>query len=203
MKKILFLTLISILAIGSLDAQQQSRSRSKKKNRKEDILERLWYGGGFNLGFSRSSIGSLGGNTFFVGVSPMVGYRLINNLSIGPRIELQYFTGRFEETFGTSQIFKYNSFTYGGGVFMRYKFLPILFAHIEYDYLSQESAVDVDYARGEIISERFGESLFLMGLGYTSGGVLASEIYILYDVLADSNTTALPIQYRFGFTYNF
>ena len=203
MKKIITFLILSLVIVTSLDAQSRSRSRSRTQSKKIDWAERLWYGGGFNLGFSRSAIGSLSGNTFFVGVSPMVGYRIVHGLSVGPRIELQYFTGRFDETFGASQIFKYNSFTYGGGIFMRYKFLPILFTHFEYDYLSQESPVDVDYARGEIISERFGESLFLIGGGYTSGGILASEIYVLYDVLADDNTTNLPIQYRFGFTYNF
>ena len=129
MKKIIFFLIFSLVFMFSLDAQSRSRSRSRTQKNKIDFAERLWYGGGFNLGFSRSAIGSLSGNTFFVGISPMVGYRIVHGLSVGPRIELQYFTGRFDETFGASQIFKYNSFTYGGGIFMRYKILPILFHH--------------------------------------------------------------------------
>ena len=201
-KKLLFVLLIFGIFVSTINGQSRTR-KSKKEAKKEEILEHLWYGGGFNLGFNRTSLNNeVSGNTFFIGISPMVGYRVWRNLSFGPRLEFQYFTGRFEAS-GNSPIFKYNTFTYGGGIFMRYKFLPILFTHIEYDYLSQEVGTNIDYARGRIETERFGESLLLMGLGYSSGGILSTEIYLLYDVLAEDNTTNLPIQYRFGFTYNF
>jgi hypothetical protein len=40
----------------------------------------------------------------------------------------------------------------------------------------------------------------LAGLGYSEGG---GEIYILYDFNDPQRSTRFPIQYRFGFNYNF
>ncbi len=177
----------------------QSRDSRRKKSPGEEFKERLWYGGGLNLGFSSSGISGFGGNSFYFGISPLVGYKIFDILSVGPRVELQYLTGRIDQGFGNP--IRYNTFTYGGGVFSRVKLFNILFTHIEYDYLSRQN---VSLSGGsDVIKQRFGQSLFLVGGGYNSGGKIGSEIYILYDVLDDGTSIQVPVQYRFGITVNF
>ncbi len=200
---IVFLLVFLTALFTTLEAQSRSRnSRSRSSREPEKFTDNIWYGGGFNLGFSGSNLGSLSGNSFFVGISPMAGYKLFKNFSAGPRLEIQYLTGRYRDRFSGSQTYKYNVITYGVGAFMRYKLFPFLFTHVEYDYLSREVPTD-QIIQNKSATERYGDSLFLLGGGYTSGGEFSTEIYILYDVLDDGTSLQLPIQYRFGFTYRF
>ena len=127
----------------------------------------------------------------------MVGYKVTENLSFGPRLELGFLSGRYD--IGT-KIVKNNSFNYGAGLFGRAKFFNVLFAHTEYGYLNQAVAYLVN---GDIETERVGSDQFLLGLGYNSGYPFGSEISILYDFLAPEDTIDLPIVFRFGFTYKF
>lgn len=203
LKKLIILMMTGLL-LTQMEAQTKRPTTTSRKPVKKEWTDNLWYGGGFNLGFYGSSLAGLGGNVFFVGVSPMVGYKLLPNLSAGPRLEVNYTTGRYSDNFN-GQIYKYNSITLGGGAFTRLKFLKRLFTHAEYSYLSRQNPVNIDYNRQKILFEREGDQLLLLGAGYTSGmgSGFGSEIYILYDVLEDNNTIQLPIQYRFGLTYNF
>ena len=73
----------------------------------------------------------------------------------------------------------------------------------EWEYLNEDVPVDVDTQSNKIITNREGKNLFLIGGGYTSGGKVASEIYILYDVLSSQSSVDLPLIYRFGITLNF
>jgi hypothetical protein len=202
------LMILMLVFVGGMDAQVYGTKKRKKSrsqsNTKSDLMESLWFGGGLGLNFQSTSLSgtSLNGNIFSASISPMVGYKVLPSLSFGPRIELQYVTGRFSDIF-TGEDYKYNALTYGLGAFGRFKFLPALFLHTEYQYLDNEVAVDLDTRRNEIITERYGQNLFLVGGGYTSGGIVSTEIYLLYDVMDETGGTQLPIYYRFGITYNF
>ncbi len=160
--------------------------------------KQLWLGGGFNLSFGSALLGPYQGNLFTIGISPMVGLKTNSFLSVGPRIELSYTTGRFDVIQG---IAKYNSTNFGGGVFSRAKFLRNFFAHIEYSVLSEEFPVSITVEKVETIRE--WRDIFLLGLGYNSGEDFAYEIYLNYNFLHDENSNQLPIIYRLGFTYNF
>ena len=206
--KILCLSLIAFLFIGISDAEaQRSKKRSSKNDEyfdeSGDIKHRLWYGGGFNLNFQGTNLGGIGGNIFRVGISPMVGYKILPNVSIGPRAELSYTTGRFDA--GGGDILKYNTLDVGIGPFMRFKPLPALFAHVEFQYFSQQVATALDFQADKIVTERQGQENFFIGAGYASpaGGPWGYEVSILYNVLEADNSVNLPIYFRFGFTYNF
>jgi len=163
------------------------------------FADRLWYGGGFSLSFS-GGLNGLDGNTFAIGISPMVGFKLTPFISVGPRFEFLYTTGRFRNSF-SGPVTKYNGIDYGAGVFTRAKFLSFLFAHAETNYINR--VYPTGFNGNKIETERIGDNQTLIGLGYTSGGVFKSEILLLYDLTADSQSTNLPLVYRFGFTYNF
>lgn len=184
------------------DAQISTRSRRLPPEKKvTTFTDHLWYGGGFGLSFSGGS-GNVAGSTFSVGLSPMIGYKLNNVFSVGPRFEFQYTNGRFQAAPGYPVV-KFNGFDYGAGVFARAKFVRILFAQVEYSYISREYPKEFNATFDKITTERLGNDQFLVGLGYTSGYLFSSEISLMYDLLAPKNTTQLPLVYRLGFTYKF
>jgi len=205
MNKFTFLVfLFSLIFITcSLNSQVSSRSRRviPQKQAKKTFADRLWYGGGFSLSFS-SGFAGLSGNTFNIGVSPMVAYKLNDIFSIGPRVEITYTSGRFRQSFGLP-VAKYNGVDYGAGIFGRAKLFQWLFAHTELSYINQVFPIGFA-ANNKILTERQGNNQLLAGLGYSSGGLFRSEVYLLYDFFNNNlQSTQLPIVYRFGFTYNF
>ena len=153
------------------------------------------------LFFSSSSLGGgVNGNLFYFGLAPIAGYKIAPSFSVGPRIDLRYSTGRYRE-FGSGPVLKFNAFDYGVGLFTRYKFARIFFLHGEYGFINE--AIPEAIQDDKITTFRETSDQLLFGLGYTSGGKISSDLYILYDFLADENTVELPIVYRFGFSYNF
>ena len=121
MKKIFLLSLLSIffLSAFSTDAYSQRRGKKKKKSSKTDqyfdesgFANKLWYGGGVNLGFS----GGNNSSSFFFGLSPMLGYKLVDDIvSVGPRAGFQY--NHFRVRDFSNEVFKANTLAYNVGVF--------------------------------------------------------------------------------------
>jgi hypothetical protein len=161
-----------------------SKSTDKYFDESGGFKHRLWYGGGFNLG--------LNGSAFQVGITPMVGYKIVGELSAGPRLGIAYTSfsnGNTRESFTD----------YNAGVFARYKFLGFLFLHAEYGY-SSKNYLDEFYR--PIKLNRFAPAL---GVGYNSGsGSFGYEISLLYDpTIGDITSSISPLDIRVGFNYNF
>jgi len=186
-------TIIFILLLSfSFEAEAQRRGNDRNNNNKtEDFFDesgvgsfRFWYGagGGLNFGSSGNS------NLFIVSLSPMVGYKLTPDFSIGPRAELSFVHSR--AGFGNT-IIRDNFFNYGIGAFARHKVLNQFFAHVEYQIESQRFS-----------DTRISQNNFFVGGGYTSGGQIGYEISVLWNVL-DNDTINIPIDFRAAFTYNF
>jgi hypothetical protein len=192
-------SITSILCLSILLTLYFSTNADAQKRRttEKEFGEKLWYGGGFALGFYGGNNSGFSSNEFFFGISPMVGYKVTEYLSFGPRLELSFLSGRYDLG---HKIAKRNSLNYGAAMFGRAKFLNVLFGHVEYGYQNQAIPYLVN---GDIETERVGNDQFLIGLGYNSGYPFGSEISILYDVLAPDDTVDLPIVFRFGFTYQF
>lgn len=133
---------------------------------------------------------------FFIGLAPMVGYKITDAWSIGPRIDLSYTHIRLE-TPGRG-VEKVNDFNVGAAVFTRYKVFTNFFAHVETGIINIPSLVR-DQA-GNLITVDEQRQTMLIGLGYTAGG---GEIVLLYDLNAPDDSVELPIDFRFGFNYNF
>lgn len=199
---ILILTLL--VSVGNTYAQSNKKEVDKYFDESGGFKHRLWYGGGFNLGFS-------GGNSYSVfnfGITPMVGYKVIPNLSFGPRVGFDYTYLKGETAIGKKST---NLTTYSMGIFGRLKFLKVLFLHTEYNYESIESAYTDFYGNlltdpntNQIRTERTGHDNFLAGAGYNSGeGLFGYEISLLYNFNVPVNSTKLPWDIRVGFTYKF
>jgi len=197
-----FLVLISVLIISfSHNSEAQKRSNRDIDEYFDDrgsFKDRLWYGADVTLNFFSVP----GGNAFNAGIAPMVGYKITDAFSVGPRIEILYRGERYDINTGTD--LKFNSTNYGVGAFTRLKVFNQYFIHAEYQTLNNEEGYDIDYVNNKVLTLRSWDDHFFIGGGYgASGGGIGFQISILWDVLQEFSSTNLPIQYRMGINYKF
>ncbi|MDG1435359.1 MAG: hypothetical protein P8M17_10500 [Saprospiraceae bacterium] len=197
-----FLILISVLIISfSHNSEAQKRSNRDIDEYFDDrgsFKDRLWYGADVTLNFFSVP----GGNAFNAGIAPMVGYKITDAFSVGPRIEILYRGERYDINTGTD--LKFNSTNYGVGAFTRLKVFNQYFIHAEYQTLNNEEGYDIDYVNNKVLTLRSWDDHFFIGGGYgASGGGIGFQISILWDVLQEFSSTNLPIQYRMGINYKF
>ncbi len=206
MKKsfLLGLAVLFLVSVFSVDSYAQKRKKRQSEtdayfDESGSIKHRLWFGGGANLNFS----GAGQVQAFNFGISPMLGYKALpnnDNFSIGPRVALQYTYLKFQSG---GQSYVSQPLSYSLGAFARYKVLPIIFAHAEFEYENEAFATGNIGANNSLIVEREARNNAFLGLGYNSGGLIAYEIYVLYNLLEDRSSQNLPFDIRFGFTYKF
>ena len=150
-----------------------------------------------NLGSASSS--EVKANPWFVGgmiggsfsnyggsfeISPLIGYKITPDVHVGSRITYIYskYSGK-----------SYNDF--GGSIFGRYRFLKMLFAHVEYEVLSVEY-LTYNYEN----DRRTINSLFVGGGLYQSmGGRGFATIAILYNLLETEYSPYSNPVIRIGF----
>ncbi len=235
MNKWIILFVVVGLMIG-LTPDAEAQRRGKRAPKSDDELfddpgkfkDRLWYGGGFNLGFS----GNQNLNIFNLGISPMVGYKLFDEFSIGPRLGLDYsfikgtslnanvdpISGNISPIVDLNNQILYTNesvapISFSFGLFARYKVLDMIFAHVEFGTERTEQLVVTGSPFGDVLiydrntdqvftSREWQENLWA-GIGYTSGGLFAFEIYLLYNFLEPQESVNLPFDLRVGFTYRF
>lgn len=208
MKKVLQFSLIILALLMCFDTDLYGQRRGKKKKKKpakttetDDYFDesggfkhRLWYGGSFNLGFT----GNNGTSQFNIGVAPMVGYKIFDKLSAGPRASLDY---TFVKINCGNEAKNAQLTSYSIGAFARYKVFNNIFLHTEYE-LENEGGVLFSCVAD---NEKFREikDNYYIGAGYNSGGQLGYEVYLLYNVLEPETSFNLPFSFRFGLTYGF
>lgn len=212
MKKILQLSVLifAVLLCFNNDAFAQRKKKKKKSETDEYFDEsggfahRLWYGGNVIVGFNggTNTFTFLNYSTFTIGITPMVGYKITDFFSVGPRFTILYQYYRGEIALGVAD--GINLTSYGAGVFSRFKFFREFFVHGEYEYLEQ--AFIADLRDGEWVSGSFAQDNIYFGAGYNSsvGGPFGYEILILYNFNVPPDTLTInPFDFRIGFTYNF
>ncbi len=227
MKKILFLFLTTAILLSfSFDANAQYRGKKKKKkkssDKKSEYLEegentyhKLWYGIDVNWGFSPQNIGAgYSGNTIVIGLSPMLGFKLNKNFSVGPRFGVNYQGGRYNDgNFGED--IRLDAFDFSVGIFSRFKFLKIAFAHAEIENFWESFATGILDDNNRLELERDASLHYYLGAGIgTPGQKLSFNGYFLYDIskhagftsdLRNNNITTenFPLVVRLGFRYRF
>ncbi len=193
----IFIFFTYIFSCHSLDAQNNNSRIDNKSNKKEPnkFTDNLWYGGSINLGFASDGFSSV----FSFGLAPMVGYKFTPDFSIGPRLGFTFSNYKFKTG---AKIENIALLDFSEGVFARYKFFNVVFVHAEYDInQKQEAYFDLN---NNLAKRAINDSDAFVGLGYNSGGGgFGTEIYILYNLLADDNTLSQPFEFRIGLTYNF
>lgn len=138
--------------VHALNSQEQSVAADK-----------IYYGGNIGLSF---------GSYTMIAIRPLVGYKVSPKLSVGLKISYEYISdNRYSTNYTTSN--------YGGSIFARYRFIPQLYAHVEYAYMNYE----LYNILGE--SQREWVPFLFVGAGYSQnlGGNTWLNIQILFDVL--------------------
>jgi hypothetical protein len=165
----------------------------RKSDRQPDqrLIDKLWFGGTVNLFW----VNQRSFSQFLVGLAPMVGYKVTDKLSFGPRVEIQYTSYKIQTNSGSQTL---NNLNFGGFGFGRYKLFRQFFIHVETGFTTEPYLVLNSVGDPEFVREL--RQPVLAGLGYSEGG---GEIYLLYDFNDPNENTRFPFQYRFGFNYNF
>jgi hypothetical protein len=184
---------LMLLSQGAI-AQRVQKKEHKEKEEKSasDLKNRLWYGGGFQLGFTSV----YGGNVFSFGLSPMVGYKIIEPLSVGPRVEVTYTSVKQVGLKATNLV------DIDAGIFVRMRVFRGLFLQGE---LSNEWYQEAYQGSNEKLKQqRFNQRLGA-GWNFGTGEGGGSELGIFYNFAIANNldTYENPLGYRFGFTWNF
>ena len=207
MKKLILITLLfSICSISFAQVEgvevekpkeeKKEEEKKDKQNEKEDkekvpFIDKLFFGGNFWASF---------GNQAFVDISPMVGYRVTNRLSVGIGATYQYqrINDRFGNFLGKQNI-------YGGRLFSRYTiakdFLGVgnLFAHTEYESLFAKYSIN--NFNGTVEGTQPFPSFFIGGgLAFPIGNRSAFTISALYNPFYQENNSLYlsPLQIRMG-----
>ena len=211
---VVFFLLCFMLKPHLTEAQRTSGGVDEAFTQK-GIGQSLWYGGGFTLGFAGTSNYS----NFQIGITPMVGYKITDNLSAGPRVGItyQYIKGDAQNTvrFCNNNIGDTNTASAGlteyiAGAFVRYKIFQQFFAQFEGEYRSSEFVLsngrflEYDCINDKLATVRQNDFQPIIGAGYNSGmGLWGYEIMILYRLNIPEDDIRSPFDIRFGVTYNF
>ena len=164
------------------------------RERSERFSDNLWYGGGVQLGFQASNFTSY----FLIGLSPMVGYKLNDRFSIGPRVSLNY--NRFTCDQGGGDRFKKGYMTWEAGIFARAKIINPIFLHAEMSLENRRLIVSC----GEPLRQT--RTMPYLGIGYSpnNGGGGSSELLLLFRLRNDGQSIIeSPYVFRTGFNFNF
>jgi hypothetical protein len=167
------------------EATAQYRSSSKGGG------DKWYFGGGFGL--------SMGTDVTAISASPLVGYKITDQLSGGLSMTYQYVKYKaYDESFSY----------YGVGPFTRFQITDRYFTHFEYEYLSFEYPTGLT-PDGDLETTREGYSSIWLGAGYresigrNAGFFLLALYNVLYDE-ADLNTPyASPLSIRAGVAVGF
>ncbi|MCC6463142.1 MAG: hypothetical protein IT260_21920 [Saprospiraceae bacterium] len=174
--------------------------KKKKKKKKKDsdyvLKDHLWYGAGLSLGFA----GSNGASVFGLGVSPMVGYKIVGPLSIGPRLAVEFTSEKY------AGYKAFNMVDLELSLFARVRVFKGLFVQGELGTVSDQYLTG--NSQGQPVKTRQTRPAQYLGLGYNFAngeGGFGQEIAVLYDfyVADDVYTTQTPFQFRVAFTYGF
>ena len=177
MKTLLFflcLSIITLSAFAQSDSTNLKQDDNVQQTEKPQSKESRWYYGG-NIGFS------FWNDYFYLSISPLVGYKITPQFSVGGKIGYAYSSdSSVDPTFNTS--------SYGGSIFSRYRIIQQLYLHGEFAYVSYENV----YLKplGGYTTERNWVPFLFLGGGFSqlvSPNVWA-YVEVLFDFINDSNS---------------
>ena len=176
MKYIPFVILLTGFLFSSVYAEDNSLTESttsSSQTTQPPSAESKWYYGG-TVGFS------FWNDYTYIGIYPLVGYKVTPKFSIGGKIGYSYYN--YHDT-------DLSTDNYGGSVFTRYRVIPQFYLHGEFVYFSYEQQT-YDRANMEYVTERNWVPFILLGGGLSQniGQNVWAYVEILFDVLQDENS---------------
>ena len=175
--KLLKLIILFLLIYINVSAQQDTtivNEEPKPKTSNDEYSQSRWYYGG-NVGFS------FWNNYFYVSIEPLIAYKITPQFSVGGKIGYAYSSdSSVDPSFNTS--------SYGGSIFSRYRIIPQFYLHGEFAYVSYENV----YLKplGNYTTERNWVPFLLLGGGFSQ--LISKNVWayaeVLFDVINDSNS---------------
>lgn len=139
--------------------------------------QRLVFGGGFGLQF---------GNVTLLDLSPIIGYRLTDQLTLGTGLSYKYNrVNDYTQDLNTGHWYDYKSNVFGGSIWGRYYLLKNIFAHAEIEQLQIDYRyTSVSYSTPTVVKNGIGVTSVLVGGGYRQpiGGRVFFNILILFNL---------------------
>jgi hypothetical protein len=188
MKTSLLILAILGMVVTSTSAQQ------RKSSSRADIGSRIWVGGSINNNLR------FGGGTFSFGLTPMAGYTIVPNVSVGPFLRMEYYYER--NPIGQSSFVRYSSLDLGPGIFARADVFRQFFAQVEFEHAYLKRAVydntgfPVIDANGKVMKETIEQNYVYIGAGYSGGETVQYGISLHYNILDDFFSLRFPWDYR-------
>ena len=122
-----------------------------------------WYYGG-NIGFS------FWNNYTYLGIYPLVGYKITSQFSVGGKIGYSYINYKDID---------FDSHNYGGSIFTRYRIIPQMYLHGEFVYFSHDRFTGRDWVPflllGGGLSQNVGPNVWVFA-------------EVLFDVIKDEKS---------------
>ncbi len=181
----LFMIITAILATKDINAQRSFGSR-------------IFAGGNVGLQF---------GSVTLIDISPMIGYRLTENIDVGITFTYKYYNYKdYYYYSNTNQYFDLKTNIFGGGVFGRYHFTENLFAHAEVEYLDFSIDTYSIYNNGLVKEkEKIGITSIFIGGGYKQalGENAFLTLLLLYNLNETTNSPYTNPVIRVGFGIGF
>ena len=206
--RFLYSLLLAILLFPTLAEAQNTEDAARDdlrygNNNRRTISEGgdIWYGAGATIGFSANTFSS----SFRIGLAPMVGYKLNNFLSVGPRVSVVYNHFRYDVGRNLPEI-RESYFTWSAGLFARAKVYRGFFAHAEYSLQSEVDFVPDNSSTSGIRRDRYTRAIPFLGAGLSQGGgpgATGFEILILFRLSQRERLNDAPYEIRSGINYNF
>lgn len=177
----------------NLNAQNYPYATEEKENHRQNdhksLRDRWYFGGNFNLLFGLNTI---------IEISPVVGYRITDEFSVGGGIIYNYFRRQVTPQYGVSGT------GYGSRAFARYDLRTNLLSgatiapYVEYEALNYTFRDNL----GVTIPRRWYGSLFA-GAGLIQPiGKGSINIFLLYNLMWQENSIyPTPFVYRIGFNF--
>lgn len=189
MKKALF---IALFIVGATSISQGQIYFDEEED-SVSFKDRVYFGGNFSF--------NVGNRFTYIDVSPLAGYQVSQDFSVGLGITYLYLSREFV-TFGGGNNFKVQNSVYGGRAFLRHAVLDNYFAHAEFETLNTEFPA-FDGRQGTV--REWVPGLFIGGGTFQpifagGGGVNLTVLFnLLHDELKSPYNSALVI--RGGFTF--
>lgn len=180
-------------AKDDLDYYNSDNDRAVNQ-RGDSFGSNLWFGAGAQLAFQ-------GGNNqsfFQIGLSPIVGYKINNIISVGPRGSFSYNSFKFATNTGDVTE---NFVTWSLGPFARAKVFGQFFVHGEYSLVNERQQ---NFQTGEL--EGITRAIPFLGGGLSQGGGIGAagfEILILFRLNGGDRIGDSPFEIRSGVNFNF
>ena len=188
-KKIALVCLLTfgLVSIGSAQIYFEEETDSPS------FKDRLYLGGNFSF--------NVGNRFTFIEVSPLVGYMLNQNVSVGLGINYLYYSRKLTNAFNGNEL-KVSSRVYGGRIFARHNILENYFVHAEFENVNT-NVISFEKNGRSGINREWVPGLFIGGgifqPVFGRGGVNFTILYnLLHQELKSPYNSAWII--RAGFT---